>query len=145
VTARTPWATGWGQDSWSWNTGSDEDDEADGGMSGGCDGMPGLGLVSSVVSFWLEATPGASADDVAEVFNLPLHMADDAVSAAVGSSDLGTAIQVWSLLNAGETTIDTASTVLRSPPSVILQAVEEHPWMYLETRHGSLCIGHDGD
>ena len=137
--AAAPWATGWGADSWTWNVEEDDD-----GREG--DGMPGLGLVAGAVSLWLEGRPSASADDVASVFNLPLHMADDVMpGCGVSACTLGEAVQVWSILNGGDSRVDTACVVFGRPPSEIIAAVEEHAWMMVERRGDALCIGHEGE
>jgi hypothetical protein len=137
-----PWVTHWGADPWTWNVEGDDGDDGDAEP----DGMPGRGLVGGAVAFWLSSTPGAGADDVALVFNLPSHLADD-VSAPgdFHPCDIGEAVQVWSILNGGDTTVEAACAVFARPPSLIISAVEDHHWMMIEPRGSGMCIGHDGE
>ena len=133
-----PWVTGWGADAWSWNVSDEDGDEGD--------GMPGRGLVGGALSFWVHATPGVCPMNAVSLFNLPLHLVEDAWPAESSAPcDLGEAIQVWSLLVGGDRCVDEASVVLGRAPSEILAALDDHPWMYAERRGDRLCIGHEGE
>lgn len=140
-----PWVTHWGEDSWSWNVDLDDDD-GDGGGGVERDGMPGRALVAGAIALWGSAGSPVSPAIIASVFNLPLVLAEDVMpSGRFAPCDLAEALQVWSLLCAGDSSVETACVVFGRSPRAVLDAVETHPWMYVESRAGSLCIGHEGE
>ena len=61
----------------------------------------------------------------------------------------GNAIQVWSLTQGRtDVTVDEAAKAFNVEPRWIVEAVEDHPWMYLSgplDDYTKLIIGHDGE
>lgn len=58
--------------------------------------------------------------------------------------DFADAIQLWSIMQDRETTLEEASAVFRVPIEMVRQAVGWHPWMLLDGEDGNV-IGHDGE
>lgn len=62
-----------------------------------------------------------------------------------GIEDFADAVQMWSILqNRTDTTIEEAAAVFNVPIEMVRQAVEDHPWMFLEGKDGNV-IGHEGE
>lgn len=61
-----------------------------------------------------------------------------------------TAVQVWSFMQAVDQpqTVADAAALFQVKPAVIVKAVEEHPWMYLngpDDDYSKMIIEHDGE
>lgn len=151
---KTPWVTRWGRDSSSWNiielSEEEPEEDEEGGDSDGS-GLPGRWMVIEAVGRWALTQPTApTAEVVAAMFNLPLWMAQD-IMTATGVCGLGQAVQVWSALQDqfGETvTVGDAATAFHLSPALIADAVQDHHWMYLNgdrTRLVEMTIGHEGE
>lgn len=134
-----PWVARWGEDPWSFNVDAEDED------SGG-DGMPGRAMVAGAILRWAQATPEATPEDAAMVFNLAPGFARDAMRPDLFSaSSLSEAVQIWSALVAEPTSASLASAVFGVAPWEILEAVRDHYYMFVEMRDGAPFIGHEGE
>ncbi|AMK18715.1 hypothetical protein [Sphingobium sp. MI1205] len=144
---KKPWVTHWGADPYSWNIHEPEDDDDSDGSY-----MPGRELVRGAVARWAMAQPaGASlaADVISTVFNLPIHLAEDAIGGV--ASDLDDAVQVWTGLQdrgGRDCTVGEVAAAFLLKPEEIVAAVEGHYWMYLTGDRADVAgmlIGHEGE
>ncbi|AMK19346.1 hypothetical protein K663_14840 [Sphingobium sp. MI1205] len=157
--AKEPWVTRWGRESDSWNIveldDGNPDEDVEGGESDGS-GLPGRWLVGQAVAQWSLTQPTEpTAEVVANVFNLPLDLAQDVMGLDPGQSitkpALGRAIQVWSGLQDqgwADQTVGAAALAFHLSPALIAEAVEDHPWMFLGGDRADLAamtIEHDGE
>jgi len=62
-------------------------------------------------------------------------------SGLCSASLFGKAVQVWAVAQDRPVTVNEAALAFNVRPEIIQQAVEEHPWMYLNGEH----IEHDGE
>lgn len=81
----------------------------------------------------------------------------DGESGGLGAAQFARAIQVWSVLQRGRTTVAAAAATFNSPASAVVEAIRLHPWMFLETEEGVILpagvpddlsktfIGHEGE
>lgn len=154
---KTPWVTRWGRESDSWNVieeneESPEEDE-EGGLSDGS-GFPGRWLVGQAVARWALTQPvQPTVEIVADIFNLPPALAQDAMSVllhpAFGS--LAAAVQVWAGLqyaDCRDVTVGEAALVFHLSPAAIVEAVDKHYYLYLRgdrSDPASLVIEHEGE
>ncbi|UZW55539.1 hypothetical protein NUH86_01670 [Sphingobium sp. JS3065] len=138
-----PWVTRWGADPDSWNIHDPEDDEDSDGSN-----MPGRTMVREAVAFWAAAQPvQPTAEVVASVFNLPLHLAEDAMGEE-SIADVPDAIQVLTGLRHADYTVGEVAAVLLMPPGDVVAAVDRHPWMFLTGDRADIAamlIEHDGE
>lgn len=76
---------------------------------------------------------------------------EDGWNHATGAPSLrnfGTAIQVWSVMQNAPTSVADAARVFNCPHLRVIEAVEEHPWMFLEGARDDfafLMIEHEGE
>lgn len=139
---RRPWVSHWGDDPLSFNLWEEGEDGID--VEGS--GMPGRELVAGAVLFWLRDHPEASAETVAQTFNLGTAFALDVMRPDLfNPCDPKEAIQVWSLLLGGDVRITTASAMFNLDPGLVVDMIEEHPWMYIQMIAGVPCVGHEGE
>lgn len=153
---KAPWVTIWGRDSSSWNIveldDEDPDQDVEGGDSDGS-GRPGRWMVGQAVARWSLTQPVVpTAEIVAAVFNLPIELAADCMNFEL--TDHGTlehAIQVWAGCQDEvwpEQTVGNASLAFHLAPALIVEAVDQHPWMFLSGDRADLSamlIEHDGE
>lgn len=62
--------------------------------------------------------------------------------------NISNAIQAWSWLQGRETTLGEAATVFNLTPERVIEAISDHPWMYLAgdpARPVFQTIEHEGD
>lgn len=60
----------------------------------------------------------------------------------------GSALQVWAVMQDRDVTVGEAARVFNCPPAMIVEAVEEHFWMFLSGPHDVLekrVIEHEGE
>lgn len=72
----------------------------------------------------------------------------DAENGTVGIMLVANAIQVWSVFNAGPRSVADAAAAFNMNPSSVIEAVEEHPWMFLTGPRDDfhqLMIEHEGE
>lgn len=154
---KAPWVTRWGRDSGSWNVlDLNEDDpgeDEEGGDSDGS-GLPGRWLVGQAVARWALTQPVApTADMVAMAFNLPLHLAADALDILLcpASGSLSNAVQVWAALqyrDARDVTVGEAALAFHLSPVAIVDAAFHHYYLYLRGDRAdpaALVIEHEGE
>lgn len=142
VAFRPSWLRHWGDDPWSFNLSSIDEDGED--VEGS--GMPGRALVAGAVLTWARTVPSATPEMVATVFNIPLGFAVDALRPDLyHPSELAEAVQMWSLLLGGEVAVGLASATFAVPPVVIVSLVHDHHYMFMDMRGGVMCIGHEGE
>jgi hypothetical protein len=70
----------------------------------------------------------------------------DEETGAPGIALFNNAVQVWSVMQGRPTTTAEAARVFNVPEKRIIEAVDEHYWMFIE-RHddGSMTIEHEGE
>lgn len=72
----------------------------------------------------------------------------DQETGAPGISLFGNALQVWSFMQEGKTSVAEAAITFMVSPERIIEAVEEHAWMFLEGDRADpakLFIEHEGE
>lgn len=150
--AKTPWVTQWGRETDSWNI---DVAEGDGGSSeSDGSGMPGRWLVGQAVARWALTQPAQPTGEVvATVFNLPLRLAEDALSVLLQPAfgTLANAVQVWAALQHADTrdvTVGEAALAFHLSPAAIVEAVDRHYYMFLAGDRSDLAglvIEHEGE
>jgi hypothetical protein len=62
-----------------------------------------------------------------------------------GLSSAGTAIQIWAFCQCRTVTVREAMAAFRVSEEMIVEAVEEHYWMFLEGNGPDATIEHEGE
>lgn len=76
---------------------------------------------------------------------------DESDDAGIHRRTLATAVSCWSFMqNREKVSVAEAATAFNATPGLILRAIEDHYWMYLECAEGETdptkqFIGHDGE
>lgn len=73
----------------------------------------------------------------------------DQATGAPRISLFGSAVQVWSAMQGEPVSVQQAADAFKVPPRRIIQAVEEHSWMFLSgpmsDDYAHMMIEHDGE
>lgn len=103
-------------------------------------------IVGEAMALWRSSEPRATALLASCVFNIGLDLASD-VYADPGMTPcaLADAVGVWSACVGGPVPVDLAAMVFRVAPDAVLDAVDDHYWLFVERIGGVSCIGHEGE